>query len=206
NYAGIAASHVQFFDMYTQDYSDNFGRHERMRTSAQLAGIRDLGGLISVMLKDDVQDTSKGYCLPNAVCFGGALGGVEAGRFTVPYNGPNNNYGLDNNCRYSTTELAQLYMYGVDTMGGPVSFGSDFNGVAGHVGPRFGSAACGGSEIERSAQEKAGRRLVYPFVLPGFGTFDRQVSGQRTFDFNTSGLAHVGLYPDMTADLMNVGI
>src|SRR5262249_46158635 len=50
NYAGIAASHVQFFDRYTQDYSDNFGRHERMRTSAQLTGIANLGGLISVML------------------------------------------------------------------------------------------------------------------------------------------------------------
>src|SRR5262249_16106521 len=36
HYAGIATSHVQFFDMYTRTYSDNFGRHERMRTSDQL--------------------------------------------------------------------------------------------------------------------------------------------------------------------------
>ena len=205
-YAGIAASHVQLFDRYTQDYADNFGRHERMRTAEQLAGIKTLGGMISVMLKDDVQDTAKGYCLPNAVCFGGALPGQEGGRFTLPYNGPTNNYGLNNDCRYSTTEWAQLYMYGVDTMGGPVSLGSDFNGVAGHVGPRFGSAACGGSGVERSAQEKARSRLVYPFELPGFGVFDKQVSGQRVFDFNTSGLAHIGLYPDLIADLRNVGI
>ena len=68
NYAGIAASHVQFFDMYTQEFTDNFGRHERMRTKDQLAKIKNLGGLISVMTKDDVQDTENGYCLPNAVC------------------------------------------------------------------------------------------------------------------------------------------
>jgi hypothetical protein len=47
---------------------------------------------------------------------------------------------------------------------------------------------------------------VYPFELPGFGTFDRQVSGQRVFDFNTSGLAHIGLFPDLIADLRNVGL
>lgn len=206
HYAGIATSHVQFFDMYTRTYSDNFGRHERMRTSDQLMRIKNLGGIISVMTKDDVQDTGKGYCLPNAICFGGALAGQPGGKFTQTYNGPNNNYGLNNNCRYSTTEWAQLYMYGADKMGGPVTLGSDFNGVAGHVGPRFGSAACGGDGVERSAQEKVGQRLVYPFTIPGFGTFDKQVSGQRTFDFNTSGLAHIGLLPDMIADLKNVGL
>ncbi len=204
SYAGIAATHVQFFDLYDQTYSDNFGRHERMRTLSQLQHIKSLGGLIAVMLKDDVQDTEKGYCLPNAVCFGGA-GGL-GGKYTQTYNGPGNNYGLNNNCRYSTTEWAQAYMYGADTMGGPVAMGSDFNGIAGHVGPRFGSAACGGSGEERSAQEKTGNRLVYPFTLQGFGTFDKQVSGQRTFDFNTDGLAHIGLLPDMVADLKNVGV
>jgi hypothetical protein len=128
------------------------------------------------------------------------------GKFTQAYNGPSNNYGLNNNCRYSTTEWAQAYMYGADTMGGPVAMGSDFNGIAGHVGPRFGSAACGGAGIERSAQVKAHKPLVYPFTLAGLGPFDRQVSGQRSFDFNTDGLAHIGLLPDMVADLKNVGL
>src|SRR5207249_4874941 len=31
-YAGIAATHVQFFDLYGQTYTGRFGRHERMRT------------------------------------------------------------------------------------------------------------------------------------------------------------------------------
>jgi hypothetical protein len=88
-------------------------------------------------------------------------------------------------------------------------------GIAGHVGPRFGSGACGGHLDQRGWQERADSqpqynqfsgRLKYPFTLPGFGTFDKQVSGQKTYDFNVDGLAHVGLLPDMVADMMNVGV
>ena len=48
--------------------------------------------------------------------------------------------------------------------------------------------------------------MAYPFTIPGFGTFDRQVSGQKTYDFNVDGLAHIGLLPDMVADLKNIGV
>ncbi len=113
---------------------------------------------------------------------------------------------MKNNCAYSTTEWAQAYMFGADTMGAPVAMGSDFNGIAGHIGPRFGSGACGGNVAQRTLQEATKNRLTYPFTLPGFGTFDRQVSGQRVFDFNTDGLADIGLLPDMVADLKNVGL
>ena len=206
-YAGIAASHVQFFDLYTQNFTGSAGRHERMRTKDQLKAISGVGGMIAVMLKDDVQDTPNGWCPPNNTCAPWPLGPLPiGGQFTVDYNGPNGTYGLTNNCAYSTTEWAQAYMYGADTMGGPVAMGSDFNGIAGHVGPRFGSGSCGGNGAERTAQEAANNRLVYPFTLPGFGTFDRQVSGQRSFDFNNDGLAHIGLLPDMVADLKNVGL
>jgi large repetitive protein len=90
-------------------------------------------------------------------------------------------------------------------MNGPVAMGSDFNGVAGHVGPRFGNGACGGSEAERALQEYAKNRLGYPFTIPGFGTFDHQVSGQKIYDFNVDGLAHIGLLPDMVRDLLDIG-
>jgi microsomal dipeptidase-like Zn-dependent dipeptidase len=208
-YAGIAASHVQFFDLYTQNYAgtSNGGRHERMRTKDQLKAIAGVGGMIAVMLKDDVQDTANGWCPPGNTCAPAPLGpGPVGGQFTVDYNGPNSNYGLKNNCMYSTTEWAQAYLYGADNMGGPVAMGSDFNGIAGHVGPRFGSGACGGNGGQRTQQEAANNRLVYPFTLPGFGSFDKQVSGQRVFDFNTDGLAHIGLLPDMVADLRNAGL
>ena len=205
-YGGIAATHVQFFDLYTKTYAgtSNGGRHERMRTATQLQSLKSLGGVIAVMLKDDVQDTSMGWCLPGVsllTCAPSPLGpGPIGGQFTINYGG------LTNDCMYSTKEWSQAYLYGVNAMGGPVGMGSDFNGIAGHVGPRFGSGACGGNWAERTLQEAANNRLVYPFTLPGFGTFDKQVSGQRAFDFNNDGLAHIGLLPDMVADLKNVGL
>lgn len=36
------------------------------------------------------------------------------------------------------------------------------------------------------------------------GKFDRQKTGDRTFDFNIDGLAHYGLVPDMLADIRNI--
>jgi microsomal dipeptidase-like Zn-dependent dipeptidase len=199
-YAGIAATHVQFFDLYEQSYGGRFGRHERMRTLEQLQKIKDVGGMIAAMLKDDTQDTSdKGWCLPQGNCVFGAftLWPTSSKSYTV----------APGTCSYSTDEWARAYLYGVQAMGGsPVAMGSDFNGIAGHIGPRFGNGACAGSAAQRAVQEHANNRLKYPFTIPGFGTFDRQVSGQKTYDFNVDGLAHIGLLPDMVADLRNIGV
>lgn len=188
----LLASHVQFFDLHQKKFRDNRGRHERMRTRAQLDAIRSGGGMIAAMLKDDVQDTDlKGekYTLGYTPAIGGAI---------------------TDNCRHSSKTWGQALQYGIDVMGGPVSMGSDFNGAAGHVGPRFGSEACGGwgepNGDERLQQELAQNKVVYPFNLPGFGTFNNQVTGFKTFDYNVDGLAHVGLLPDMVADLQNIGL
>ena len=104
-------------------------------------------------------------------------------------------------CKGSSVSFAQNYNYAVSKMG-VVAFGSDFNGMAGHVGPRFGDDGCGGVVAQKTLQAT---RLRYPFTIPGFGTFEKQVSGQRTFDFNVDGFAHIGLYPDLLADLMVQG-
>jgi hypothetical protein len=74
-----------------------------------------------------------------------------------------------------------------------------------HVGPRYGDDACG-QDPRQAAGEPSSKRLAYPFTLPGFGTFSKQVTGQRTFDFNSDGLAHIGLFPDLIADLMQLGV
>jgi microsomal dipeptidase-like Zn-dependent dipeptidase len=201
NYPGIAASHVIPYDLYQQPKT-----HERMRTAPQLQSIAGLGGMIALITKDNVQDTGQGWCprtgpLPAAQgCPFGAIFNSEGDKNTVDYNG------MTNSCRYSTTQWAEVYRYSADQMGGPVGIGRDFNGVAGHLGPRFGSDACGGDETERVIQEHTSNRLQYPFTVAGFGTFDRQVTGQRTFDYNVDGLAHIGLLPDMIADLKNVGL
>ena len=185
----VVASHVQFFDLNVQPI-----RHERMRTRAQLERIRDVGGMVAAMLKDDQQDTD------------------EIGKkFHVAYGS------VADDCRHSSKTWAQMYQYAIDVMGGPVAFGSDFNGVAGHTGPRFGSDACGGDPglaapeltarlAERRAQLQADDRVEYPFTLPGFGRFEKQVTGQKSFDFNVDGLAHVGLLPDLVADLRQTGV
>jgi len=183
----LVASHVQFFDL-----NESAQRHERMRTRGQLEAIRDLGGTIAAMLKDDVQDS---------------LGGKEKKK-NIAYTTSPSGQSIADNCRHSSKTFAQAYQYAVDVMGSPVALGSDFNGVAGHIGPRFGPDACGGVQSELFPEYRDGNRLQYPFDLgePGFGTFGKQVTGGKTFDFNVDGLAHIGLLPDLVADLAQVGL
>ncbi len=200
----LVASHVQFFDRHVQDFQPepdldefgggNAGRHERMRTLVQLQAIRDGGGMVAAMLKDDQQD-----------------GGGAGKQYMTAYQ-PQQGAPIPNNCVHSSKSFVQSYLYAVDTMGGPVAFGSDFNGIAGHLGPRFGSEACAATfdnpnkTSERLAQEAENNRVPYPFEMPGFGTLDRQVTGLKTFDYNTDGMAHVGLLPDFVKDLSQVGL
>jgi len=179
----LVAGHVLSFDLHQQRFAANSGRHERMRTAAQLEAIRAGGGLVGAMLKDEVQDTEQ-----------------RGSKVTLPYGT------VADDCRHSSRSFAQAFQYAVDRMGGRVAFGSDFNGIGGHVGPRFGSDACGGNLAERGAQLRAGNALPYPFTLAGFGTFDRLVTGQKAFDFNVDGLANVGLLPDLVADLGRIGL
>ena len=78
-----------------------------------------------------------------------------------------------------------------------VGFSTDVNGFAGNTGPRFGDSKCPGT---------AGTQLQYPFTGIMGGTFDKQTTGSRTFDFNTSGEAHYGLLADFFADLKQTGM
>ena len=53
--------------------------------------------------------------------------------------------------------------------------------------------------------DKSGK-LTYPFKsVDGRITFDKQKTGQRTFDYNTDGVAQYGLYADWFADLVRLG-
>jgi microsomal dipeptidase-like Zn-dependent dipeptidase len=188
----LVASHVLAFDLHQKEFSGNKGRHERMRTRAQLDAIRSGGGMVAAMLKDDVQDTD-----------------LKGGKYTLPYS-PVVGNAIADNCRHSSKTWAQLLQYTVDVMGAPVAMGSDWNGAAGHLGPRFGSDACGGwgapNGLERPSQILENSQLQYPFTLGGFGSFEPQVTGFKTFDYNVDGLAHIGLVPDMVADLSAIGL
>lgn len=198
--------------------------HERLRTKPQLERIRDVGGMVAAMLKDDVQDTdNKGRrvtfqlaqpWVPQASWFFDSGGGMP----------------LFDDCRHSSKSFAVAYMNLAWIMGRPVAFGSDFNGTAGHFGPRFGSEGCGGippvvvpdplnpsmtlylaqndsaHKLERVQQYRRNQRVSYPFQLPGFGIFEKQITGKKVFDYNFDGLAHIGLLPDFVQDLKVIGM
>jgi hypothetical protein len=63
----------------------------------------------------------------------------------------------------------------------------------------------GGPEAPGTEGEFAGG-VSYPFKsYDGDVTFDRQTTGERTFDYPTEGVAHYGLYSDWFEDLQNLG-
>ena len=72
--------------------------------------------------------------------------------------------------------------------GAAVALGSDTGGFAALPGPR----------------EDGGPPLRYPFrSYDGEVRFKRQRTGQRTYDLNTDGIAHYGLFADLIADMQD---
>jgi hypothetical protein len=66
-------------------------------------------------------------------------------------------------------------------------YGADMNGFGSQGPPR-------GADVKNP--------VTYPFKsFDGGSTIDRQRSGERTWDINTDGVAHYGLYPDWIQDL-----
>lgn len=66
-------------------------------------------------------------------------------------------------------------------------YGSDVNGLGAPPSARASSAQS---------------PLVYPFTAINGAVLDRAVIGERSFDLNTDGVAHYGLYPDWIADVL----
>lgn len=77
-------------------------------------------------------------------------------------------------------------------------FGFDLNGFAGAPGPRFGPrSGCGN-------QTDAG--ITYPFTsYAGDITLQQPVVGNRTLDFNTEGMVHLGLVAELIEDVRRDG-
>ena len=67
-----------------------------------------------------------------------------------------------------------------------IGFGSDVNGFSTQGGPRNPAPGAG---------------VEYPFTALGGVEVDKQRSGEKTYDFNTSGVDHYGLYPDWVEDV-----
>ncbi|MEH3033592.1 MAG: hypothetical protein PGN07_06045 [Aeromicrobium erythreum] len=69
-------------------------------------------------------------------------------------------------------------------------YGADINGLGAQGNPRGADAK---------------NPVTYPFRGLGGVTIDKNTSGSRTYDINTDGVSHYGLYPDWVEDLRRQG-
>ena len=132
------------------------------------------------------------------------LGGVRAPLFNRRVSVPEYN-GVPKNCEpYTSQDMAIQLMAFSDlrqTLGMEpgVVFGTDMHGMVQPAYPRCGEGA--------NCQSEQQNPVTYPFrSFDGGVEFQRQVSGNRTFDINTDGLAHIGLLPDVIQDMRNQGV
>jgi microsomal dipeptidase-like Zn-dependent dipeptidase len=164
-------------------------RSEGQKTDAQLAAIHDDSGLVSVIIHQGSTDEIGAYR-------------TSWGR-SVP-----------NDCGESSKSWAQAYLYAVDKMGGPnvaaVGLATDqfMNPM---VGPRFGIEACSNYAIVNAARAivkaQQPNPVQYPITTLMNGlVLGQSQAGQRTFNYNSDGLAHYGLLPDFIQDLQNDGL
>jgi microsomal dipeptidase-like Zn-dependent dipeptidase len=71
-------------------------------------------------------------------------------------------------------------------------FGLDLNGFAGAPGPRFGDNGCSAKQADP---------MTYPFLsYAGDVEFTEPWLGNRQVDFDTEGLVHIGLLPELLQD------
>jgi microsomal dipeptidase-like Zn-dependent dipeptidase len=89
---------------------------------------------------------------------------------------------------------------------GTKQFVSDWRAVhslpnyRGGLGVGFDTGGFGAQAPPRD--DAAAAPLTYPFqTFDGGSTVDRQRTGERVYDLNVDGMAHVGLFPDWMADL-----
>lgn len=171
----VVSSHTGFIDISLGDK-----RHESNLTADQVERIRRVGGMVALILNQGNKKEIGTW--------------VGLGQTTVPHT-----------IGKTAETWAQAYLYACEKMqGGPVSFGTDFNGFISPTGPRFGSE---GSPDGVNEQIGPSNRVVYPFTALTTGLLmGRSVVGRRTFDVNEDGLAHVGLLPDFIADLQAIGL
>jgi len=111
---------------------------------------------------------------------------------------------IEHTCGSTANSTVQAYLYAATAMqGAPVGLGTDFNGFAPQPGPRFGPHAAPG----RHHGPPPDNPVRYPFTAVSTGTrLDTAVTGNRSFDINADGVAHIGLLPDLLADFQAMGL
>jgi microsomal dipeptidase-like Zn-dependent dipeptidase len=175
----VVAGHTGFVDT-----NIDAKRSEGNKTGSVVSRVKALGGLVApILMQGKVSEISQ--------------------HATATSN-------VSDDCDSSTKTFAQAYLYAVDAMrdrpgGNAVALGSDFNGMINQGAPRFGSEGCANNSAQSSVQT---RPVQYPFSQPiGSGTvLSKSVVGDKIFDINYDGVAHVGMLPDFVQDLKAVGV
>jgi microsomal dipeptidase-like Zn-dependent dipeptidase len=192
-YPGIVSGHSGFIELLKGD-----ARKEGELTAAEVGRIVRRGGLIAPLL---------------------AQGDLDG------FAGDPSDKRIANDCGNSAHTFAQAYRYAVRQVTSAagaankditeerrkrsvaVGFGSDMNGMATLPAPRFGLFACGTRK-----EPKGAKPVVYAQSDPGLrkpgdlATPSQMSSGSKTFDINTHGFAHMGMFPDFVAELQTVGL
>lgn len=182
HYPGIVAGHTGLMGAAATTTADpeKSGRHEGTKTDVMALRIKNIGGFISLALHQGGRDRLRDI---------------------------SSTYGAPFDCGNSSQTFAQVYLYGTKTLGlQAVGIGSDMNGFSEWVAPRFGTDPCAGDHdagyVAADAGVQYGPSLMDYFHNP----LSKYTFGNRTWDYNTEGLAHVGLYPDFIADLQAIGL
>ncbi|MEZ4282666.1 MAG: membrane dipeptidase [Myxococcota bacterium] len=177
----VVAGHTGFLET-SLGAKRSEGQHTRDHTQR----IRDLGGLVAPIL--------------------------EQGRASEIDYVPGH-YRVANDCDLSSKSWAQAYLYASDATRGSgflhaVGLGSDLNGFIHLPTARFGPNACGGNAAQ-AAQQSPASQIAYPFAAHGdgaTGSFSVLSTGTKSWDYNQTGFAHVGLLPDFVEDLKQAGL
>jgi hypothetical protein len=172
----LISGHSFLFDKPLTESGTVGYRTENHRTPAEIERIRDLGGIVAPLLPRKEGSTTHDY--------------VEMYDYIVDKmkDGP----------------------YGEDNPG--IGFSSDWGAMYFMTAPRCpDDDSCIVQECtdptDPTTCVEVDTRLSYPFTIEGVeGEFRNQQTGERTYDFNTDGLAHIGLLPDFIADLRNIGL
>ncbi|RYG78623.1 hypothetical protein EU513_03205 [Yimella sp. RIT 621] len=123
------------------------------------------------------------------------------GGFVTPYGHSAGEYAADLHDP-ATAALRAKYNVGA-------GYGMDMNGFGGTPRPplmaRATPSADSTSNLGKSLTTTAGRGISYPFVALGGTVMDRQVSGERVWDYNKDGVAQYGQVPDWLEDVKGIG-
>jgi microsomal dipeptidase-like Zn-dependent dipeptidase len=174
----LISGHSTLFGKPLTEFGEPGRRTEGHRTWAQMEDIRDLGGMVSPLMPRKE--------------------GSSTGDYVKMY-------------LHAKAAMEDNTPPGPDNLG--VAFSSDWGAMFFSTAPRCPEddscivlVNCEDPD-DPATCDKVDTSLKYPFTIEGVdGVFYEQLTGEKFFDFNKDGLAHVGLLPDFIADLKNVGL